>query len=403
MRGDAQCLGSQSIRCDPVQLDTDQNPPMATQRTHWCGDTRPRTVLHTDLVTQPLVGEHTDVTPSPSRVTCHAGTWTRRPLGNETRTDKPGNTPTQPTQTHPETPNRAHRHTQWHKHNLCRHPAPRHTWGSHAGHDTAGERQTHPGAPRHHTSVTQRKRRHWALSRLRLAPLPPAASVAWHQSLCASPPGSEGLTSDSSLSLPCSGSLWIHLSVSICLSLPVFPSYLPSSLSTSSVSVSQYLWLSVSICLLPSSLWLSLPLPPLPLCLCVSLSISVSVSNFVSLSVFLFYPLSVAVSLPLCSSVFIVICVFSVSFSVSVSDCLSGPLCTCLCLSVYLLFIGAAGDSLAPCNSTQPHLGAKGQRDTEAVEQTSSPLPPQPCSGVQAPVRLTQRGRQRQRFLEWCS
>lgn len=346
MRGDAQCLGSQSIRCDPVQLDTDQNPPMATQRTHWCGDTRPRTVLHTDLVTQPLVGEHTDVTPSPSRVTCHSGTWTRRPLGNETRTDKPGNTPTQPTQTHPETPNRAHRHTQWHKHNLCRHPAPRHTWGSHAGHDTAGERQTHPGAPRHHTSVTQRKRRRWALSRLRLAPLPPAASVAWHQSLCASPLGSEGLTSDSSLSLPCSGSLWIHLSVSICLSLPLFfpPTCLRLFLPLLSLSLSISGSLCPFACCHPLSGSLCLCLP----CPCVSVSLLVSLSPSPTLCPSLFFcfipslSLSLCLCVPLCSSSSVSFLSHFPSLSLTVSLGLSVLVSASVSISCSLAQLGTA-------------------------------------------------------------
>lgn len=157
----------------------------------------------------------------------------------------------------------------------------------------------------------------------------------------------------SSLSLPCSGSLWVHLSVSICLPLSLF--FPPTCLCFFPPLLSPSLRISGSLCpfVFPFSLWLALCLClPGPLCLYVSLGISVSVSNFVSLSVFLFHPLSVAASLPLCSSVFIVICVFSVSFSVSVSLGLSVLVSASVSVSWSLAQLGTALPPAVPPSPT---------------------------------------------------
>ena len=139
-------------------------------------------------------------------------------------------------------------------------------------------------------------------------------------------------------------SLYLSLSLSVCLSLPVFVS-LCLSLTTClclsqfvslCVLVSLCLFLSIFVCL---SLSVSLPVfvslclslsASLSLSLCLSLSVSVSVSLSLSLS------LSVSLSLSTCFFSLCLSLYLSLSLSVSLSTCLCLCLCVCVSLSVSL-------------------------------------------------------------------
>lgn len=91
----------------------------------------------------------------------------------------PGNTPTQPTQTHPETPT-THTDTPSDKNTTHAGALPRGT------HRVPTQGETHPGAPRHHTCVHSEKM--LPLGALEAKPGTPAthALAAWLWSLCAS-------------------------------------------------------------------------------------------------------------------------------------------------------------------------------------------------------------------------
>lgn len=368
-----------SAGCDPMQeaqigslLQQHGDTLTSHSVTHCSPDTRlaPGT---------PRWGEHGDITPLLSRVLCHAETWARQPQGNETRTDVPGNTLTQPTQTHPETPNHTHRHSQGQKHSPCRGPALGHTWLS------PGE--TDPGTLRRHTRVCSEK--------LLLLGTPGAELCPWHLPpsglarvpVCLSLAGSQGLPSSASPGLSSSRNLWVHFY--FCLlsfSVSVFLSF--DALVSFYLSVSVSLSVSDSLCpFVPrlSLLFISLSLPPSALCLCVSLSISVSVFVLVSLSVFLYsrsLPLSLCPHVPLCAYRCLCLCVclfpsLSLLFSVSFS------LCLCLLLTLGSPSVHVRSSVSLPVfsSSTPPHSGAEDQRhrdcprESEPRTETSSTSP----------------------------
>lgn len=116
--------------------------PQQRTRTRWRGDTKPlsrRGPWTPGHHSGWGGGTHRDPSPFPG-VTCQAGTRTRQPQGDETHTDMPGITPTQPTQTRPETPNHTHRHARRQKHNLGWGPAACRAGDSHSGREAETRR-----------------------------------------------------------------------------------------------------------------------------------------------------------------------------------------------------------------------------------------------------------------------
>ena len=231
--------------------------PQQRTRTHWQGDTKPLsrcgpwTPRHNSGWGG---GTHRDPSPFPG-VTCQAGTRTRQPQGNETHTDMPGITPTLPTQTRPETPNRTHRHARRQKHNLGWGPAPCGAGDSHLGREAETRRESDGERARAGAEGT--------LPPLRGHRLQP------HTSPLLGFPGASPLAPLDSPALEASGFLFI--SVSGCLSRPLFSSVFSLSVSSGSLSLSQntpdsaFVWFPLSLSLL--------------LCVSVSLSISVSASH----------------------------------------------------------------------------------------------------------------------------